>query len=193
MVIDRNLNISWNCWSRVNDVDEDKLRLMKAAGCYHIKFGIEFGTEKALKLSRKGATLDQARTAVALAKRVGIECKGSFIFGIPGETIEDCRETLKFALELSPHFATFYAFDLIPGSPFYDHLVKGAIDRERDILPREITESLANDAYRAFYARPKFLVQRLRSLLVNPKMEMTMLWNGVCMIRSFWRRQRSSS
>jgi len=184
-MIAKRLDINWNCWSRVNDVDEDKLRLMKAAGCYHIKFGIEFGTEKALKLARKGATLDQARRAVALAKKVGLECKGSFIFGIPGETIEDCHETLNFALEVSPHFATFYAFDPIPGSPFHERIAHGEIDPTRDMLPQKITQGLADRAYKTFYFRPTFIIHRLKSLMAHPKREGLMLFSGVVMAASY--------
>jgi len=190
-IIDQKLNISWNCWSRVNDVDEDKLRLMKAAGCYHIKYGIEFGTEKALKLSRKGASLEQARGAVALTKKVGIECKGSFIFGIPGETIEDCRKTIDFALEISPHFATFYAFDPVPGSPFHQQVVHGKIDPARDMLPVEITQGLANEAYGIFYFRLTFIFQRLKALFQDPKREVAMLLNGALMAASFWLSRRT--
>jgi len=188
-VIDRKLDISWNCWSRVNDVDEDKLRLMKEAGCYHIKFGIEFGTEKALKLAQKGANLDQARTAVALCKKVGIECKGSFIFGIPGETEEDCRKTLDFALEIAPDFATFYPFDPIPGSPFYHKIRQGEIDPERDMIPRSVAERFADQAYKAFYLNRRFILGRLKSLWLNPKRECLMLVNGIYMLALYWLKQ----
>lgn len=188
-LIARKLNISWNCWSRVNDVNEDKLRLMKESGCYHIKFGIEFGTEKALRLTHKGATLEQARTAVAVAKKVGLECKGSFIFGIPGETVKDCKKTLDFALELSPHFATFYAFDPIPGSPFYNQINKGEIDPARDILAREQVQKMADEAYRVFYLRATFFFQRLKSLIRHPKREGRMLLNGMVMM-SFYLLRR---
>jgi anaerobic magnesium-protoporphyrin IX monomethyl ester cyclase len=188
-IINRKLNISWNCWSRVNDVDEDKLRMMKDAGCYHIKFGIEFGTEKALKLARKGATLEQARQAVALARKVGIECKGSFILGIPGENEADCRKTIDFAVDISPDFATFYPFDPIPGSPFYEKIIKGEINPEKDMLSKEKTQMLADHAYRVFYFRPVFILQRIKAFMRDPVREITMVMNGVTMITSFWLRK----
>jgi anaerobic magnesium-protoporphyrin IX monomethyl ester cyclase len=192
-IISRRLDISWNCWSRVNDVNEDKLRLMKAAGCYHIKFGIEFGTEKALRLSKKGATLEQARRAVALTKKVGLECKGSFIFGIPGEILEDCQRTIAFALEISPDFATFYPFDLIPGSPYYEQVAQGKIDPKRDMLPRQITQNLSDKAYKAFYLRFAFAAQRLKNLVTHPKREGLMLLNGVIMAASYLLKKSANS
>jgi anaerobic magnesium-protoporphyrin IX monomethyl ester cyclase len=189
-LINRNLKINWNCWSRVNDVTESKLRIMKAAGCYHIKFGIEFGTEKALTLSRKGATLDQARQAVALAKKVGLECKGSFIFGIPGETVADCRETLRFALEISPHFATFYGFVPVPGSPFFEQIKKGKIVPARDMLPPTTTAQMVDEAYKKFYFRPTFIGQRLEQFIRHPQVETRMLWDGALMTVNHWLLRR---
>jgi lipopolysaccharide/colanic/teichoic acid biosynthesis glycosyltransferase/radical SAM superfamily enzyme YgiQ (UPF0313 family) len=192
-IISRKLDISWNCWSRVNDVDEDKLRLMKAAGCYHVKFGIEFGTEKALRLSGKGATLEQARRAVAFTKKVGLECKGSFIFGVPGETLEDCQGTVEFALEVSPDFATFYPFDLIPGSPYYEQVARGRIDPSRDLLPRQITQNLSDKAYKAFYLRFAFIAQRFKNLVTHPKREGLMLLNGGVMAASYLLKKSANS
>ena len=91
-VLKRNLKIHWNCYSRVDTIDEPIARLMKQAGCYHIKFGIEAGTEKTLKRIRKNITLEQAIKAIAVVKRCGIETKASFMLGIHDETFEDSKK-----------------------------------------------------------------------------------------------------
>lgn len=62
-----------------------------------------------------------------MTKEVGIECKGSFILGIPGETIDDCKKTIEFTMELSPDFATFYSYDSVLGSQFYGQEKKGLL------------------------------------------------------------------
>lgn len=185
LVIHRGLKITWNCYSRVNHIDKEKLIMMKEAGCYHIKFGIEFGTEKAIKLANKRVTLQQSKNAVQWTKEVGIECKGNFILGIPGETIEDCHQTVSFAIELSPDLATFYPFDLFPGSQFYKRKVEGDewIDKR---LPREVTQQLSNKAYRAFYFRGGYILQRLRRLFRNPRREIPLVMNGLWMIMKFY-------
>jgi radical SAM superfamily enzyme YgiQ (UPF0313 family) len=192
-VIKRGIRISWNCWSRVNNVSEEKLRLMKEAGCYHIKYGIEFGTERVLRLARKGATLAQAREAVRLARKVGIESKGSFIFGIPGETLEECRQTIAFALSNAPDFATFYAFDPIPGSPFHEAIRKGEINPDRDMLPREVTTRLADQAYRRFYLRAGFILRRLAAFFRAPSRELRAVISGGLMLIAYWRNRRAEN
>ncbi|MBC8412336.1 MAG: radical SAM protein [Nitrospira sp.] len=187
-IIKRKLNITWNCYSRVNGITEDKLLAMKEAGCYHIKYGIEFGTEKALKIANKGATLNQARNAVALTKKVGIECKGNFMLGIPGETEADLEQTIKYAIELSPDLATFYPFDLFPGNTFYRRKLEGdnSID---DRLPREITQKMSNKGYISFYFRAGFIIQRLKRMAKNPMREIRLVKNGLAMIIQYFFRK----
>lgn len=186
MIIKRKLNISWNCYSRVNNITFDILRIMKEAGCYHIKYGIEFGTEKALKLANKKASLEQARAAVSLTKRVGIECKGNFMVGIPGEDIEDCKKTVAFAIELSPDLVSFYPFDLFPGSKFYEAVRDGEEAKVGSVLARDFTEELVSRAYKSFYFRLAYIFQRAKRLLKHPQREVQVVFNGLKMMLQFY-------
>jgi radical SAM superfamily enzyme YgiQ (UPF0313 family) len=179
LLLDKGIRISWNCYSRVDQVTEEKLCLMQQAGCYHIKYGVEFGTDKALRLSRKNTTLEQARRAIRITKRRGIECKASFIFGIPGETEEDCEDTLRFALELSPDLASFYPFDLFPGSHFHSAAREDLSAHTRITLPREVTEGITRKAYHRFYRRPRYVWQRCKRIFRHPKREMLVLGDGL--------------
>ncbi|UCE08642.1 MAG: cobalamin-dependent protein, partial [bacterium] len=62
-LIKENLGINWDCNTRVDVVDEELLKKMKAAGCNGIKVGIETGNERVLKLINKSTTLSQVREA----------------------------------------------------------------------------------------------------------------------------------
>jgi anaerobic magnesium-protoporphyrin IX monomethyl ester cyclase len=185
ILLDKGLRICWNCYSRVDHVNEEKLRLMKATGCYHIKYGVEFGTDKALQLAHKNITTDLARRAIDLTKKAGIECKASFIFGIPGETVEDCKKTLQFAIELSPDLASFYPFDLFPGSLFYQQAQQDMKAYQAKTLPREVAEGLTRKAYYRFYLRPQYIWQRSRRLLRYPRREARVVSNGLRMMGAF--------
>jgi anaerobic magnesium-protoporphyrin IX monomethyl ester cyclase len=187
-LLERNLSISWNCYSRVDLVDPDTLGLMRRAGCYHIKYGIEFGTERSLKNANKKTTLDQAREAVRLTKQAGIECKGNFILGIPGETGEDCRETVRFAVELSPDLAAFYPFYPAPGS-VYGKRIKNDPDFAATLIPEAERERLAREAYRLFYLRPAYVLQRLQRMARHPGREIRMLGSAARMMGSFALRR----
>ena len=61
--------------------------------------------------------------------RAGISTFGSFIFGFPGETSEQLKETAQFALSLNLDAFLVNYFVLIPKTPICDKLVEeGKID-----------------------------------------------------------------
>lgn len=158
-IIEGRLNISFNCYSRIDHVRPDILRLMKQAGCYHIKYGIEFGSENAIKLSNRRTTLKQAQDAVAITRKVGILVKGNFLMGIPGETPEDCEKTIQFAKTLSPDLVSFGVFCLYPGSVFYRKLQDNNANFQNKMMPKDMVVRLVSRAYREFYLRPGWMVQ----------------------------------
>ncbi len=87
-------------------MDIEMLRMMQKAGCYHIKYGVEFGTQKCLTKTKKNTTLEQARRTISDTERVGIAAKASFMIGMPRESAKEIRATIDFAKELDPTYAT---------------------------------------------------------------------------------------
>jgi len=169
LILDRGLKVSFTCYSRVNLITRELLQLLKRAGCFHIKYGIEFGTESSIQRTNRRTTLDQAREVVAMTKGIGIMVKGNFMMGIPSETVVDCEETIAFAKETSPDLVSFAPFYLFPGSRFHQEIV---IDRktgpEYDLIPKDVLIKLVSRAYREFYFRPSYPFQLLRLAISDP-------------------------
>lgn len=111
-----NKKIKWMTQTHVNTVDEEILRKMKDAGCYHLGFGIESGNEEILKKVGKGITKEGARTAVEAARKVGLPVAGYFILGQPDETLETVKDTISFAIELNPDLPVFGIMVPYPGT-----------------------------------------------------------------------------
>jgi radical SAM superfamily enzyme YgiQ (UPF0313 family) len=175
MVQDEKIDIVWDCYSRVQHVDEEILREMKKGGCSQLSFGVESGDEHVLKSIKKGQTLDQVRRKVALSKKAGLETRTSFIIGLPADTKESMQKTIDFAIELDPHLVSFYIATPFPGTEMYDWAVKNnklliknwsLYDHAHHILnipgatPEEI-DALYKLAYKSFYHRPKYILRRL--------------------------------
>ena len=118
-MINEKLNLIWGCTGRVNLVDEEMLRLMKAAGCVRIGYGIESGSQKMLDSMKKKVTVEQARRAIELTRKVGIICDTSFIIGVPGETRETVRETIDFIKEMDITISGFFYATPYPGTELY--------------------------------------------------------------------------
>jgi magnesium-protoporphyrin IX monomethyl ester (oxidative) cyclase len=174
----RDVKVAWNCYSRVDTIDPEMAALMKRSGCYQVKFGIEAGTDESLRKIKKKILLEQAVSAVELAKRYGLESKASFMFGIHDETIEESQRTLDFALHLDPSFATFQIMMIHPGSEdFKTYGAEGKIpddfewDKPLYVSNQNIEylQKLLDRAYWRFYIRPAFLMRQVKRLFDYPR------------------------
>lgn len=124
-IINRNLEISWTSFARVDTVTEKVLVKMKAAGCHTVSFGIESGNSDMLKRIKKGITLQQVVDAVHMCNKAGVAPHASFILGLPGETPETIRETVEFGEALSK-MGVQHGFHIL--APFPGTEVRDKID-----------------------------------------------------------------
>lgn len=116
----RRMKFPWTIHARVDEVDHALLSLLKDAGCILIRFGIETGSDKILKILQKTkdteSWFDKCKQAVGQARAAGIAVVCLFIVGSPGETKEDLRKSINFAKELSPDIIQIAYFTPFPGS-----------------------------------------------------------------------------
>lgn len=117
--------VKWVTQTRVDLVDEEFFKKLKAAGCVMVSFGVESGNEKILKEIGKGITLERARQSIALAKKVGLKTGSYFIIGHPGETKETAWDTIKFAAKINTHFVAFGIMVPYPGTEIYEMAKRG--------------------------------------------------------------------
>jgi len=118
-IINEKMNMSWRCYSRVNTLDENLLRLMKKSGCFEIAFGVESGCQKSLDLMRKRIKVDDSRNIIRLCKRVGIASKAFMMIGFPWETKDDIYETISFIEEILPDEVQFMCATPMPNTELY--------------------------------------------------------------------------
>ena len=172
------MKIVWSCFTRLNLVDKPLLEHMKKAGCWNIFYGIEAGDQELLDNMKKMMTLDQMRQGVRWTKEAGIEIRGSFMIGLPGETPEKARKTIAFAIELDPDYAQFSITTPYPGTELWNTYKKwGTLDKTfKDyhgwspvFVPfgykdrKELME-IHKEAFRRFYMRPKFILRSIAKI-----------------------------
>lgn len=131
-IIDKKLNFSWFCSTRVDKVDKDLLMKMKEAGCKWIGYGVESGNQEILNGIKKGINIDQIRNAFKITKESGMKASAYFILGLPWETKETVKETVELAMELNPDSLQFALATPLPGTWFYEYatennLIEGSI------------------------------------------------------------------
>ncbi len=84
------------------------LSKMKQAGCHHLTYGIESGSQRVLGLMRKRYRVEDADRVLEYTFQAGIEATCNFMFGFPGEAEEDFQLTLDFLRRNGKHIAMAY-------------------------------------------------------------------------------------
>lgn len=99
LIKSRGIELVWGANSRVDNIDEETLRMAKEAGCRQVTFGWESGSQKILDILNKKTTVEQNYKSVELCNKVGILANGTVMLGNPYETEEDLILTQKFMKE----------------------------------------------------------------------------------------------
>ena len=117
--------ISWKCSTRPELVDGELLALFQRANCRLFGYGVETGSQKVADALGKGLDLERARQAVRLTRQAGIRSEANFILGLPGETKESLRGTIRFARSLNPDFLNLSLLSPLPGTRIMEMARKG--------------------------------------------------------------------
>ena len=84
----------WRCSARADCVDEQLIEAMASAGCQHIYFGIETGSQRMQRVADKRLDLALVEPVLDVTSRLGMASTTSFITGFPEEELVDQEETL---------------------------------------------------------------------------------------------------
>jgi anaerobic magnesium-protoporphyrin IX monomethyl ester cyclase len=144
--------VSFDSYTRVSDIDEEKTDIMVSNGCKKISFGVESGSPRILKLIRKGITVEQAESAFTIARKAGLHTiEGTFMIGChPDETLEDIEMTRDLIFRLKPDILAVNISIPYPGTEL------NRILKERGILKREDW-----DEFVMFFANPSWELGRV--------------------------------
>ena len=181
LLIDAKLDLCWSCYAAVNTVDKEILQLMRKAGCWNIFYGYETANNtlaKNILTNRKNRDFEKMKQVAKWTKEVGIEVRGSFLIGLPGETPELAKETVRNAIELDPDYAQFTLVCPYPGTQLAKEIEEGKWGKfvSRDLEeyqcwnvtwlpfgyknPQEL-KNMERYAFRKFYLRPSYILKRI--------------------------------
>ena len=178
LILEQQLGITWTCYSRVDSVTKDMLKIMKEAGCWNIFFGFESGDQNTLDLIGKKITLDQIRTVCKWCKELGIEIRASFMIALPNETPELAKKTIDFAVEVDPDYAQFCITTPFPKTRLYEEAIKyGLLENDFSkynvwqpvFVPfgyknRDEILKMEKLAMRRFYMRPGYIFNKIKKM-----------------------------
>ena len=98
-LIKEQVNISWGCYSRLDQLSESMAILLSTAGCRMIFTGFETPNRMMQKTIRKVVNSSATFQKLQIFNASKISLIGSFIAGFTGESEEDLDHTMRFAIE----------------------------------------------------------------------------------------------
>ncbi|NQS76968.1 MAG: radical SAM family heme chaperone HemW [Peptococcaceae bacterium] len=116
---------------------------LRELGVNRLSIGVQSFQDRLLQVLGRTHSGDQAIEAVQLARKAGFDNLNlDFIFGIPGQTNYDWRETLQQAVEIAPEHIAAYGLQLEEGTPLEQTVRRGAISS----CPEEMEAEMYQDA-----------------------------------------------
>ena len=180
MMIDNKFGFSWSAQIHSFRVTSELIQLMKQAGCHTVQIGVESGSSTILKEYAPSKVKEVITTAVQTCKKEGMRILGYFIVGFPHESKKQVLETIAYAKQLNPEFASFSTMTPDYGTKIYDEALKANSFRDKETVPLSAFDSsgksilhnaylspqeqddLARKAYIDFYLNPKKMLSFLR-------------------------------
>lgn len=184
---EQQIDVTWSCLGRVDRVTPELLHDMRAAGCWHISYGIESADPDVLARIRKRITPEQVVQALRWTRAAGLRSKGFFIVGLPGETAASMETTRRFLRHALLDDISIMQLTPFPGSEIYEKVNELGVfhgDWQRMNMlntvftPHGLTRAQLETArarmYRTFYTRPDVLARQVRHVAAHPH-----LWRHV--------------
>lgn len=178
----------------VHQIDEDTTRLLAAAGCNMIKFGIECGSERVRsEILKKHFSTARLFEAVRLLQAHDINLRGYVMIGMPTETRAEMMETFRLCARLRLDTTRLAVLCPYPGTEIHRLCVERDLLRD-DLVPTNyFSESILKweDDTDLFILKCLALNHWIMNSLLGHESaaEYAALWErALAMPRGVWRR-----
>lgn len=161
------LNMQWlsQCSVKIGE-DEDLLKAVAKSGCIALSFGLESISKESLNSMNKA--WENPKEYPRLIKKIqkaGIDISTEMVAGAEGDTLESIKATGDFIRENKIVVPRFYILTPIPGTKFYEDMIKEnricnhdmysyngteAVHVPKNMTPQELTKAywdLYNDVF----------------------------------------------
>ncbi|HKD02609.1 MAG TPA: cobalamin-dependent protein [Terriglobales bacterium] len=151
-------------WDTPNGVRGDswtreRIRQAKESGCEFLTVAIESAVPRVLnEIVRKKLDLDRVEEMIRWCHEFGLRLHAFYIIGFPGETLDEMRTTIAFALDRYRRYGVTPFLQVlipIPGTPIYKRILKmGFFKGNLETKHNQVTTADFNpDQVRQLYQR----------------------------------------
>jgi radical SAM superfamily enzyme YgiQ (UPF0313 family) len=111
------------CQSRADIICKrpDLLKRLRDVGLRCVLIGFESGSDRVLEYLKKGVTVAENLEAARICRDLGIQIFANYMFGLPTETPDEMRATVRMIRQIKPDYHGAAVFTPAPGSALYAH------------------------------------------------------------------------
>ena len=113
-------------------VDERYLTTLAEAGFTRVSIGMQSSVASVLKTLDRTHNPENVAKAVSAAKAAGLQVSVDLIYGTPGESLDDWRESLATAIDLEPNHISAYSLIVEPGTKLARQVRSGQLSAPSD-------------------------------------------------------------
>ncbi|HUT55598.1 MAG TPA: radical SAM protein [bacterium] len=162
---------------RGDRMDRELIQKLKRAGCYAITYAVETASPRLQKRIQKNLDLEKVREVIAWTDAEKIICQAFFMLGFPGETIEEMKMTVDYAVNSRLMHAYFFTVVVYPRTGLFDLAREEYPEMDlstqysffnlrywadKPFYTRATgvdLNKIQRDAYRAFFVRPSLIAR----------------------------------
>ena len=133
------VSVPFSLNARVETVSPQLIETLARAGCRHIIYGVECGSERVRReVLRRPVGNERFVDVFRWTREAGILVTANYMLGVPGETRADVEETLALHDRLLPDDFGYFVFYPYPGTHLFQEC------RDRGYLPTDYEERPAS-------------------------------------------------
>lgn len=110
-----------------DNVDLEYLKTLSVGGFNRVSFGMQSAVPSVLKTLERTHNPDSLPMVVASAKQAGLKASVDLIYGAPGETLEEWRQSLESAISLEPDHISAYSLIVEDGTKLARQIKSGQL------------------------------------------------------------------
>lgn len=171
----RQLDVRFECETRLDRLDPELLDRLHAAGLRAISFGVESVSADILKkVGRRPTPETHQRLIISHCRARGIATAAFYVLGFPSDDWTSIAATIDYAIDLGSTAAQFKLLTPYPGTPLWKQLAPRIYEQDwqkfdgftplfehPNLTPREL-KFLLGAAYTRFYMRPSWIADWTR-------------------------------
>lgn len=132
----KEIGLPFIVYTRVNLINEEIVRQLKAAGCVTILYAIESGNDYIRnQVLKRNVSREQILSAALLFKKYGLKTYAQNMLGLPDENMDSAMDTLDLNIACKPDYAWCSIFQPYPATDLWHYC------KEKNYLTGESIEA----------------------------------------------------